>query len=67
MVVKKKAAIYAKHCVACGTCVKACPKSAIHIESGVVAVINNEKCVGCGKCTKVCPASIIELEVIHDA
>lgn len=67
MAVKKKATIYAKHCVACGTCVKVCPKSAIHIESGVVAVINKEKCIGCGKCIKVCPASIIALEVINNA
>ena len=60
----KKAFIRKLHCVACGTCMKVCPKSAIYINKGVVAIIDEEKCVGCGKCTKVCPAWLIQLEEV---
>ncbi|MCQ5130990.1 4Fe-4S binding protein [Butyricicoccus faecihominis] len=46
-------------CVACGSCVGACPMGAIRIASGVIAQIDGEKCVGCGKCAKICPAAVI--------
>ena len=51
--VKRKAVVDKEYCVACGTCVKACPLKIINIEQGVFAKINYEKCVGCGKCSKV--------------
>ena len=57
--VKRKAVVDKEYCVACGTCVKACPLKIINIEQGVFAKINYEKCVGCGKCSKSCPASVI--------
>lgn len=56
---KKKAFIPKEKCVACGCCVKICPRAAIRIKHGVYAEVDLEKCVGCGKCAKECPASII--------
>ena len=35
------------------------PRDAIHIASGVVAQLDEEKCVGCGKCRKICPVDAI--------
>lgn len=58
----KKATIDTQHCVACGSCVKVCPKSAIFIDRGVTAVVDKVECVGCGKCVNVCPACLIQLE-----
>lgn len=58
--VKKLAAIGAD-CVACGCCVRVCPRGAIHIHFGVTAVVDLEKCVGCGRCASECPAGIIEV------
>jgi ferredoxin len=46
-------------CVACGCCVRFCPKDAIHIYGGVVAQVDRGKCIGCGRCAKVCPAAVI--------
>lgn len=62
----KKAMVLEKECVACGCCVKVCPRGAIHIEKGTHAIIDSEKCVGCGLCGRECPASVIvgvEVEV----
>lgn len=60
---KRNAVINIRECVACGCCIKVCPKNAISIPKGIYAVIDRELCVGCGKCAKECPASIISLEV----
>lgn len=60
---KRKAVVNSKDCVACGCCIKVCPRNAISIPKGISAKINRDLCVGCGKCAKECPASIIELEV----
>lgn len=57
----KKIATVGKECVACACCVKVCPRSAIRVRSGVIAVVDSEKCVGCGKCEKVCPAAVITI------
>jgi len=56
---KYKAEKEKDRCVACGVCVKVCPKSAISIYKGCYAVINEEECVGCGICGKNCPAGVI--------
>lgn len=58
---KRKAKIGKDQCVACGCCVKVCPKSAITVPNGICAVVDEQLCVGCGKCSRECPASIIEL------
>ncbi|WP_028515290.1 4Fe-4S binding protein [Ruminococcus flavefaciens] len=59
---KRKAVIDKNLCVACGCCVKVCPREAISVPHGISAVIDEALCVGCGKCSKECPASIITLE-----
>lgn len=58
----KKAVINKNLCVACGCCMKKCPKSAISILNGIYAKVNESLCVGCGICSKICPASIITME-----
>lgn len=45
-------------CLGLGSCVKACPFDAIHIENGV-AVVNHELCTGCLKCVDTCPKNVI--------
>lgn len=62
--VKRKASVSIKECVACGCCVKICPRDAITIPLGINAEVDNDLCVGCGKCVKECPASIITLEAV---
>ena len=59
---KRKASVDKSLCVACGCCVKVCPRAAISIPHGINAVIDESLCVGCGKCFKECPASVISLE-----
>lgn len=56
---KKLAIPDRKVCVACGVCMKACPKGAISIYKGCYAVVEEAKCVGCGLCAKACPAGCI--------
>lgn len=57
---KKIAVIDRNVCVACGVCMKACPKGVISIYRGCFAVVDEVKCVGCGLCAKACPAGCIE-------
>lgn len=64
MAVKKKATVNASYCVACGACAKVCPRDAVTIMRGIVAVIDWEKCIGCGKCVKTCPACLIDMEEV---
>ena len=47
-------------CLGFGTCVKACPFDAIHVEDGI-AIVNDDKCKACGKCIAACPRNLIEL------
>ncbi len=58
---KRKAVVSIRECVACGCCIKVCPRNAISIPKGIHASIDKELCVGCGKCAKECPANIILL------
>ena len=57
----KKCASVGRGCVACGCCVKVCPKGAIQIFHGITARVDTKKCIGCGKCEKTCPAGIITI------
>ena len=56
---KKLAFADKKICVACGACMKVCPKGAISVHRGCYAVVDGAKCVGCGLCAKACPAGCI--------
>lgn len=62
---KRKAKVDINICVACGCCVKVCPRGAISVPDGINAVIDDKFCVGCGKCAAECPASIITLEEVY--
>ncbi len=55
----KKYAVIGKNCVACGCCVKVCPRDAVSIWKGVKAVVDTEMCVGCRKCAAECPAGAV--------
>lgn len=48
-------------CLGYGSCVKACPFDAIHIENGL-AVVDRDACKACGKCVAACPKNLITLE-----
>ena len=47
---KRKAVVSVRECVACGCCVKVCPRNAITVPKGISAEIDESLCVGCGKC-----------------
>lgn len=59
---KKLAVVDKSVCVACGACVKACPKGAVSVWKGCYAQAEEGKCVGCGLCAKTCPAGCIEIK-----
>lgn len=56
---KRFAAVNSNTCVACGVCVKGCPKGALSIYRGCYVWVDEAKCVGCGLCSKACPAGAI--------
>ena len=47
-------------CIACGSCVKACPRHAVSVRNGAL-VTDEGLCVGCGACCDACPAEAREL------
>lgn len=46
-------------CTGFGSCVKACPFDAIHVENGI-AKVDKDACKACGKCITACPKNLIE-------
>lgn len=48
-------------CIKCGTCVNACPVSAISFKDGKVS-IDPKKCISCGSCYAVCPVEAPQAE-----
>jgi len=57
-------------CVACLTCVRGCPFSAVVLTSdgdGEHAHVDPAKCQGCGICAADCPAKAIQLQQFEDA
>lgn len=61
MASKRYAQINRKICVACGTCLRVCPRGAITVVKGCYGAVDAAVCVGCGLCAKACPADCIEL------
>ena len=59
---KKVAVIDRGVCVACGVCVKTCPKRALSVYKGCFAQVAAETCVGCGLCARECPAGCITVK-----
>lgn len=57
----KKVASIDKSCVACGCCVKVCPRSALFVHKGVCAAVDESRCVACTKCVATCPAGVISM------
>ena len=48
-------------CVACGVCVKVCPRDAVSIYKGSYSVVNEEACIGCAFVKRTVPqASFIK-------
>ncbi|MDO5400244.1 MAG: 4Fe-4S binding protein [Eubacteriales bacterium] len=58
---KKFARVDRQRCVACGACMKVCPKGAVAVYRGCYAKVDEGVCVGCGKCAKTCPADCIQV------
>ena len=48
-------------CVACESCVGACPVEAIAMADGK-AKVNSDTCVDCGACVATCPVEAISQE-----
>ena len=61
---KRRAFVNEADCVACGCCVKVCPRNANELWKGIAAKINLDACVGCAKCVKECPASVIAIREV---
>ncbi len=57
----KKVSLVGGDCVACGSCMKACPKDAIAVLHGIKAFTDVSKCIGCALCSEVCPANVISM------
>ncbi len=48
-------------CLGLGTCVRACPFDAIHINEMGIAEVDRDKCTSCEKCVAACPKQLIEM------
>ena len=48
-------------CVACSSCVEACPQDVLKVED-TVEIANIDNCVSCGLCVDACPADVLEVE-----
>lgn len=50
-------------CLGLGTCERACPFNAIHVDPvRRIAVVDEEKCQGCKKCVAVCPKHVLSMK-----
>lgn len=50
-------------CIACHTCMGACPVCAISTGADGKCVIDPTKCISCGTCAAVCPVAAIAPDV----
>jgi len=60
--VKSKALVDKRKCLACGGCISVCPQDAISW-NGNKAVVDKENCISCGICINTCPIGAISEEV----
>ncbi|MFP4193302.1 MAG: RnfABCDGE type electron transport complex subunit B [Desulfosalsimonas sp.] len=51
-------------CLGLGSCMRACPFSAISMGENGLPVVDEQKCTGCGTCERVCPKHIIKLSSV---
>ena len=52
-------------CLGLGTCEKACPFDAIHVDPNLkIAKIDEDKCQSCGKCVESCPKHVLEMQEV---
>ena len=58
---KMAAKVDPEKCVACESCVGACPVEAIAMADGK-AKVNSDTCVDCGACVATCPVEAISQE-----
>jgi Na+-translocating ferredoxin:NAD+ oxidoreductase RNF subunit RnfB len=47
-------------CLGYGSCVRACPVSAIELKNNI-AVVHPDICIGCGACVSTCPRNLIKM------
>ena len=50
-------------CIACHTCMGACPVMAISVGPDGKCVIDPAKCISCGTCAAICPVAAIAPDV----
>ena len=48
-------------CLGLGSCVRACPFDAIHVNGEGLAIVDREKCRSCKKCVAACPRQLISM------
>lgn len=48
-------------CTGCGTCMKACPATAIRVKKKK-SVIDRDRCIGCFECMHACPEHAIDID-----
>ncbi|MFW6011573.1 MAG: RnfABCDGE type electron transport complex subunit B [Desulfosalsimonas sp.] len=51
-------------CLGLGSCMRACPFSAISMGENGLPVVDEQRCTGCGTCERVCPKHIIKLSSV---
>jgi len=59
--VKPKAKVDNKKCLACCGCISVCPQDAI-TWIGYKAFVIQDKCISCSICVKTCPIGAISME-----
>jgi len=48
-------------CLGLGSCERACPFDAIHVNADGLAVVDRTKCTSCAKCVAACPRRLIDM------
>jgi pyruvate formate lyase activating enzyme len=58
---KPQLSYVAEKCIACGECVKACPRGALSLDAAQNAALDRKRCDNCGRCAAVCDAKALEM------